>query len=285
MAIHQLARHLFCPGSFQISSLTFTVKQSELISLQRASVLTTSKYVNNNNTILIYDEYLISINISKNRRIKCQFWDASGSEKYRSIISAYFKGASGIIGVYDITNKKSFTALKHLLDCYSNHILSDTTVLILGNKSDADDKRQVSKEDLESFINGNGFIGAEVSARFNTNLSESITTLVKQAYHKSEALVANLVPIQDYRQASVSLPKISPRVPDDPHFVANQHENSFARQSEFLNVNSNSLLLANSDSFYSKNTNRKIIADVNIKMGNFHLNKIIIHWYFSWLNR
>lgn len=227
-------------------------------------------------------QQILQVVEKKLRRVKCQFWDASGAEKYRSIISAYFKGASGIIAVYDITNRDSFVSMKHQLDCYRNHILPGTAVMVLGNKSDADDKRQVSTEDLTTFINGNGFIGGEVSARFNTSLLDNMVALVKQAYYKSEAaLTQNLVPLQQERQSSssFSLPKITQRTGNEETsqtaltFVS-EPENSQNLKSEFLNVNSNSFLLANSDSFYNKNSNRKMIADVNISI-NYSRAKIV----------
>lgn len=145
--------------------------------------------------------------------------------------------------------------------------------MVLGNKSDADDKRQVSTEDLMTFINGNGFIGGEVSARFNTNLLDNMVAFVKQVYYKSEAsLTQNLVPLQQERQSfsSFSLPKITQRAGNEETsqtaltFVSEPENTQNLKFNEFLNVNSNSFLLANGDSFYNKNSNRKMIADVNI---------------------
>ena len=78
------------------------------------------------------------VTLNEQRRLKCQFWDASGAEKYRTIVSAYFKGANGIVAVFDVTSRDSFESIKDQLECYRNHVgvCGDLTVMVIGNKSD-----------------------------------------------------------------------------------------------------------------------------------------------------
>jgi len=206
------------------------------------------------------------IAVSDTKKLKCQFWDASGSDKYRSIISAYFKGASAIIAVYDITSQISFDSLKTQLNCYKSHIGDDTAVMVIGNKLDlADEKRQVSSEDLGQFTNDNKFMAAEVSAKLGTNLNESLIGLAKQAYYLNEHNIAKLTPRLANRtiSCSFSLPKLSQN--NLKHETTNSTNNinseSLLSKSEFLNANSNSFLLANGPVLY-RDQNKKIIADV-----------------------
>ena len=198
--------------------------------------------------------------------MKCQFWDASGSEKYRSVISAYFKGATAIIGVYDVTNRESFDSLKQQLECYSSHISPQTSILILGNKTDLNDKRQVAREELEAFTNGNNFLGGEVSAKYNTDLTENIISLLKQTL-SSKNEILKLVPAQECGLKTFTLPKISNScsMPTEREKIMTQEQEitqALVSRSEFLNANSNSFLLG-SASLYNKDQNKKIIADVS----------------------
>lgn len=203
--------------------------------------------------------------IVQDKRLKCQFWDASGSEKYRSVISAYFKGATAIIGVYDVTNRESFDSLKQQLECYSSHISPQTSILILGNKTDLNDKRQVAREELEAFTNGNNFLGGEVSAKYNTDLTENIISLLKQTL-SSKNEILKLVPAQECGLKTFTLPKISNScsMPTEREKIMTQEQEitqALVSRSEFLNANSNSFLLG-SASLYNKDQNKKIIADL-----------------------
>ena len=198
-----------------------------------------------------------NIAISETKKLKCQFWDASGSEKYRSIISAYFKGASAILAVYDLTNQASFDSVKdQLLHCYKRHISADTAVMVIGNKLDlADEKRQVSRQDLGEFTGENRFMAAEVSAKVGSNLSESLVGLVKQAYYLNEHKLTPRLLSNHF-----TLPRLG-----QTNNVNNLNSESvLTSKSEFLNANSNSfLLLANGGPVLYREQNKMIIADVN----------------------
>ncbi|ETE73053.1 Ras-related protein Rab-8B, partial [Ophiophagus hannah] len=80
------------------------------------------------------------------KKIKLQIWDTAGQERFRTITTAYYRGAMGIMLVYDITNEKSFDNIKNWIRNIEEHASSDVERMILGNKSDMNDKRQVSKE-------------------------------------------------------------------------------------------------------------------------------------------
>uniref|UniRef100_A0A8C6Z1C2 small monomeric GTPase n=1 Tax=Nothoprocta perdicaria TaxID=30464 RepID=A0A8C6Z1C2_NOTPE len=80
------------------------------------------------------------------KKIKLQIWDTAGQERFRTITTAYYRGAMGIMLVYDITNEKSFDNIKNWIRNIEEHASSDVERMILGNKCDMNDKRQVSKE-------------------------------------------------------------------------------------------------------------------------------------------
>lgn len=78
-------------------------------------------------------------------------WDTAGQEKFKTIVSAYYKGAQGIMFVFDLTDPKSFADVKNWMaeaDRFSN----DKVVKILvGNKSDMEKERMIRKEDAQQF--------------------------------------------------------------------------------------------------------------------------------------
>ncbi|XP_036295658.1 ras-related protein Rab-8B isoform X2 [Pipistrellus kuhlii] len=80
------------------------------------------------------------------KKIKLQIWDTAGQERFRTITTAYYRGAMGIMLVYDITNEKSFDNIKNWIRNIEEHASLDVERMILGNKCDMNDKRQVSKE-------------------------------------------------------------------------------------------------------------------------------------------
>ncbi|XP_036096272.1 ras-related protein Rab-8A isoform X2 [Molossus molossus] len=80
------------------------------------------------------------------KRIKLQIWDTAGQERFRTITTAYYRGAMGIMLVYDITNEKSFDNIRNWIRNIEEHASADVEKMILGNKCDVNDKRQVSKE-------------------------------------------------------------------------------------------------------------------------------------------
>lgn len=88
-----------------------------------------------------------------NRRVKLQIWDTAGQERFRTITSAYYRGAHGIIIVFDVTNKQTYA---HVIDTWIPSVirLSNTsnTVMLVGNKCDQEDKRCVSSKDAEQLV-------------------------------------------------------------------------------------------------------------------------------------
>ncbi|TKC35535.1 hypothetical protein EI555_009813 [Monodon monoceros] len=107
------------------------------------------------------------------KKIKLQIWDTAGQERFRTITTAYYRGAMGIMLVYDITNEKSFDNIKNWIRNIEEHASSDVERMILGNKCDMNDKRQVSKERGEKLAIDYGIKFLETSAKSSTNVEEN----------------------------------------------------------------------------------------------------------------
>uniref|UniRef100_A0A8D2QVW5 small monomeric GTPase n=1 Tax=Zosterops lateralis melanops TaxID=1220523 RepID=A0A8D2QVW5_ZOSLA len=109
------------------------------------------------------------------KRIKLQIWDTAGQERFRTITTAYYRGAMGIMLVYDITNEKSFENIRNWVRNIEEHASPDVEKMILGNKCDANDKRQVSREQGEKLAASFGIKFMETSAKANINI-ENVST-------------------------------------------------------------------------------------------------------------
>ena len=90
-----------------------------------------------------------------NQNIKLQIWDTAGMEKYKQITTSYYRGSHGAIVVFDLTNKDSFNDVqKWVNDFYNitNQSSNMRSVVIVGNKSDLIEKREVNKDDIDKYI-------------------------------------------------------------------------------------------------------------------------------------
>uniref|UniRef100_A0A8B9Z115 small monomeric GTPase n=1 Tax=Buteo japonicus TaxID=224669 RepID=A0A8B9Z115_9AVES len=115
------------------------------------------------------------------KRIKLQIWDTAGQERFRTITTAYYRGAMGIMLVYDITNEKSFENIRNWVRNIEEHASPDVEKMILGNKCDANDKRQVSREQGEKLAASFGIKFMETSAKANINI-ENVSTITVLLY-------------------------------------------------------------------------------------------------------
>ena len=112
----------------------------------------------------------ISIN---GKSVKIQIWDTAGQEAFQAITRTYYKGAIGALHVYDITRKETFVHVTKWLEEVRNNSSKTITVILIGNKKDLEDKRQVSYEEGEAFAKENGLMFLETSAKTAYNVVES----------------------------------------------------------------------------------------------------------------
>ena len=112
--------------------------------------------------------------IKINRKsVKIQIWDTAGQEAFQAITRTYYKGAIGALLVYDITRKETFIHVTKWLEEVRNNSSKTITVILIGNKKDLEDKRQVSYEEGEAFAKENGLMFLETSAKTAYNVVES----------------------------------------------------------------------------------------------------------------
>ncbi|KAM6960984.1 ras-related protein Rab-8B [Aplochiton taeniatus] len=117
------------------------------------------------------------------KRVKLQIWDTAGQERFRTITTAYYRGAMGIMLVYDICNEKSFENIKNWIRNIEEHASSDVEKMILGNKCDMTDRRQVSKDRGEKLAIDYGVKFLETSAKSSVNVEEAFYTIGRDIMH------------------------------------------------------------------------------------------------------
>ena len=115
-----------------------------------------------------------------NLQLKVQIWDTAGMERYRSLTSAYYKGAKGVIIVYDICRKKSFENIDKWIDDFKSKADEDAVILLIGNKSDLKDKREVNTDEAALKSEKNKLAFLETSAKNNDNVHKAFLTLFNE---------------------------------------------------------------------------------------------------------
>lgn len=116
--------------------------------------------------------------------IKLQIWDTAGQERFRSITSAYYKGAKGAIIVYDITKEESFKNVRMWIEDLKQNGEADIHIIVAGNKSDLTEQRRVSIEDGEKFAKRNNVAYIETSAKNGDNVEKAFNMMIMSFYEK-----------------------------------------------------------------------------------------------------
>lgn len=117
-----------------------------------------------------------------------QIWDTAGQERYKTITKQYYKGSNGILLVYDITDRKTFSNLNFWIDDIKMDGPENLVFIIIGNKSDMVDQRKVSTEEGENFAKKNGFLFKEVSALNGDNISLVFEILSRDLIRKKQEI-------------------------------------------------------------------------------------------------
>jgi len=114
------------------------------------------------------------------KTIKLQIWDTAGQERFRTITSSYYRGAHGIIVVYDVTDNESFNNVKQWLHEIDRYACENVNKLLVGNKSDLTAKRVVSTEQGKEFADSLGIEFLETSAKTAQNVEQAFLTMASQ---------------------------------------------------------------------------------------------------------
>ncbi|BGO96156.1 hypothetical protein NBRC10512_002462 [Rhodotorula toruloides] len=121
------------------------------------------------------------------KTVKLQIWDTAGQERFRTITSSYYRGAHGIIVVYDVTDADTFSNVKQWLQEIDRYACEGVNKLLVGNKSDLTSKKVVEYNVAKEFADQIGVSLLETSAKNATNVEQAFLTMAKQIKDRTAA--------------------------------------------------------------------------------------------------
>ena len=120
------------------------------------------------------------------KKIKMQIWDPAGQERFKNIIASYYRGAHGILLIYDVTDKESFKNLSNWLIEIEKNASKNVLKVLIGNKTDLEDKRVITYSQGKEFADSYGLKYIETSAKKNMNVNEAFETLGRELMQASD---------------------------------------------------------------------------------------------------
>ena len=121
-------------------------------------------------------------------KIKFNFIDTAGQEKFRAISVNYLKGTNGVILVFDLTKLETFYLIQNWINDIIQNNQENISKILLGNKSDLIDERNVIKEEAEKLANDLGCKYYEASAKTGENIFEALNEIAELSYHQYKTL-------------------------------------------------------------------------------------------------
>ena len=114
------------------------------------------------------------------KRVKLQIWDTAGQERFRTITTAYYRGAMGILLTYDVTDAESFRNVRNWMRNIEQHASENVNKILVGNKSDVpEDKRQVTHAEGKALANEFGIPFFETSAKANFCVEDAFFSIAR----------------------------------------------------------------------------------------------------------
>ena len=157
-------------GKKSLAKSDFLYNPSNLDHMITTGVETASK------TVGIYDEM-----------IRLQLWILSPEERWRSALPLYIRGSGGVILMYDITNAKTLNWLSECIQMIKNVLDYDPPILLVGNKLDLEENREVSKEQVKNFKENNDISSSmEISLKSGENVNKMFMKFTRMILRRSK---------------------------------------------------------------------------------------------------
>ncbi|KAL0901194.1 hypothetical protein ABMA27_006499 [Loxostege sticticalis] len=152
-------------------------------SVGKTSLITRFMYDSFDNTYqaTIGIDFLSKTMYLEDRTVRLQLWDTAGQERFRSLIPSYIRDSTVAVVVYDITNANSFHQTSKWIDDVRTERGSDVIIMLVGNKTDLSDKRQVSTEDGDRKAKELNVMFIETSAKAGYNVKQVRGTVTFRA--------------------------------------------------------------------------------------------------------
>lgn len=118
----------------------------------------------------------------KGQKVKLQIWDTAGQERFRAVTRSYYRGAAGALLVYDITRRVTYNHLTSWLTDARNLTNPNTVIMLVGNKKDAEEQRDVTYEEASQFAEEHGLVFLETSAKTGEHVEEAFVKTAQLIY-------------------------------------------------------------------------------------------------------
>lgn len=116
------------------------------------------------------------------KEIKAQIWDTAGQERFQAVTAAYYRGAMGAVVVYDIARRDTFDNVDKWLQELASHCDTTSATILVGNKCDLENVREVSTEEGKMLAESQGLFFTEASALDSTNVKMAFEIVIKEIY-------------------------------------------------------------------------------------------------------
>ena len=135
------------------------------------------------------EEYISTVGIDfytkqeeiNNKTVQVKLWDTAGQERFKTLTPSFLRNAEGVIIVFDVTSQDSFDNVKGWINSVKSNIGENVIpIIIVGNKIDMENMREISKEDGNKTASENGFKYFETSAKTGKGVDEAFKELVNQ---------------------------------------------------------------------------------------------------------
>jgi small GTP-binding protein len=121
----------------------------------------------------------------KDASVKVLLWDTAGQEKFRNIARQYYKGANGVLLIYDVCDRKTYERIGFWMDeLKQNNEIEQLYIISVGNKIDLEEKRVVAREEAEKYAEDNNINYLEVSAKTGEGILDLFNEVTKGTMDK-----------------------------------------------------------------------------------------------------
>lgn len=132
-------------------------------------------------------DFFIKNVVIDNTPMSFKIWDTAGQERFRNVVKSFFRGVDGALLVFDITMKESFNQIPEWINLINQETSSNPSFLLVGNKCDLLDNRQVSIEEAKQLAQTYDIKYFETSAKTGINIDETFTSLGQEIFQNLKA--------------------------------------------------------------------------------------------------